>query len=163
MTIWYSVFRHAAYSYLAGFIIWTALFILPFSPFTYLLPILVRGGPGIWLILGYLLNLTVGVIGSGMLSSLIYTIEIHEKRVINRKLMISGFTILNGGIISSCVLLATAGALGGYAIDIGGASELAAQGLLTAYVYPITITVIMAIVGAALTLLTMIGAKAPVA
>lgn len=163
MTIWYSIFRDAAYSYIAGFIVWTAMLVLPFRPFTYLLPILVRGGPGIWFLLAYLLNLTIGVIGSGMLSSLIYAIEIHEKRTINGRIMLSGFALLNTGLIASCILLAMAGALGGYALDIGGASELATEGLLTAYVYPITITAILAMVGAALTVISMIGARAPAA
>jgi hypothetical protein len=137
------------------------MMILPFAPFSYLPPIIAGGGPGTWFFLAYLLCLSIGVGGFGGLSNFVYTIEIHEGRSIDSTEMSVAFVLVGFGFAASCVLLALAGALGGYVLTINGASETTAQNLLSPYVYPITATTLLAVAGAALAISAMVRARWP--
>lgn len=158
---WYRRFRGAAYVSAIGSLVLTLLIILPFPPFSYLPPIIVGGGPGTWFLLAYMLLITVGVAGFGVLSGFLHTIELHENRSVNSGLMWPAFILLGIGLAASCLLLAFAGAVGGYTSTISNVSGTSVENLLQPFVYPITISALMAIVGAALALYAMIRAGWP--
>lgn len=155
---WYRRFRTASYIAASGTLILTFLIVLPFPPFSYLPPVIVGGGAGTWFIISYFLLLTVGVGGFGVLSSFIYTIELHEGRSIDSRLMWPAFLLLGFGLATSCCLLAIAGAVGGYTATIGTLSSTSVDILLSPYVYPITVSTLVAVAGAALALCAMIRA-----
>ncbi|HYC11743.1 MAG TPA: hypothetical protein VEC02_03680 [Nitrososphaerales archaeon] len=150
-----------AYVSVVGSLVWTAFVILPFAPFSYLPAIMIGGGPGSWFFLAYVLYLSIGVGGVGGLSSFAYTVEAHEGRLIDSRVMSIAFVLLGFGITASCILLAIAGALGGYVNNIEGVTETTVQSLLSPYVYPITATVLLALVGAALAISAMVRARWP--
>jgi len=157
--LWYKAFRRATYAGLTGALVWTVLLVLPFEPFSHLLPIVEHGGPGTWFLLAYLLFLIIALAGFGVLTSLLYTIEMQEKRVPNQSIMLSGYALLIVGVFSSCLLLALGGALGGYAQTVNNDPQSQVQSILSVYVYPITTTALLTVLGAALTLVAMIEAK----
>ncbi len=157
--LWYKNFRTAAYVSTIGSLVWTVLIVLPFRPFSYVPPIIAGGGPGTWFLFGYILYLTIGLGGFGGLSTFLYTIEMHEYRRINNAEMSIGFILLVLGVTISCILLAVVGVIGGYALTIKSESVTSAQDLLSPFVYPITFTTLVAVVGAALTILAMARAK----
>ena len=158
---WYRRFRSAAYASAVGSLFWTAIIVVPFPPFSYLPPIIVGGGPGTWFILAYLLLLTIGVGGLGAISSFLHTIELHEKRSVSSSAMWPAYVLLVVGLVSSCVMLALAGAIGGYASTIVGGSENSIDSLLSPYVYPITASTLVTVLGAALALSAMVRARWP--
>jgi hypothetical protein len=133
--------------------------VLPFAPFSEIPPILVGGGPGQWLVVAYLLYITLGAGAFGWLSGLLHAIEREENREISSTLMWPGFVLLFFGVTVSCASLGYAGATGGYA-SINGASSSLHQ-MLSPYVYPITATTLVAVAGAFLVLLAMIRARGP--
>ncbi|MGP8125956.1 MAG: hypothetical protein ACLQEQ_08890 [Nitrososphaerales archaeon] len=156
---WYSTFRMAAYASVFGALTWTVLMVLPFSPFSELPPIMVGGGPGQWLVVAYLLYVSLGGGAFGWLSGLLHVIEKGEDRDVSPSLMWPGFVMLFFGVTVSCVSLGYAGASGGYASINGGSSSL--HQMLSPYVYPITATAVVAVAGAVLVLLAMIRARGP--
>ncbi|MDV3277064.1 MAG: hypothetical protein LYZ69_01185 [Nitrososphaerales archaeon] len=158
---WYTTFRMASYANTFGALIWTALMVLPFAPFSSVPPIMVAGGPGQWLVVAYLLFVTVGAGGFGWLSGLLHTIEVHEGRKADPSLMWPGFILLYFGVTSSCAMLAAAGTLGGYASTVSAGPVTPLREVLSPYVYPITATVLVAVAGAFLALLAMIRARGP--
>jgi len=159
--VWYRRYRGAAYASAAGSLLWTVLIALPFPPFSSLPAIIVGGGPGTWFLLAYLLFFSVGVAGFGVLSGFLHTIEQQENRSLNPTVMWPGFVLLFVGFVLSCVLLGVAGASGGYTATIANVSGTAVEGLLQPYVYPVTLSTLMAVVGAALALYAMIRAGWP--
>ena len=159
MIFWYKAFRIATYAGLLGALAWTVLLILPFRPFSYLLPIVEHEGPGTWFLLAYLLFLIVALAGFGVISSLLYIIEMHENRKPNQSAMLSGFVLLVIGVFASCFLLALGGAIGGYAETVNNETQSAIQNILSAYVFPITTTALMTVLGAVLTFVGMAGAS----
>jgi hypothetical protein len=158
--LWYKRFRTAAYVNAIVWIVWTAAILLPFAPFSYLQPIMVGGGAGTWFLLGYLLFLTVAVVGFASISSLVFVIEAHEQRRLNYGIMLTGLIMLYGGIIIGCLLLAIAGASGGYALVIQQSTVNAPENLLSPYVDPITAASLVAIAGTGFTIYGMATAKA---
>ena len=156
---WYKAFRAATYAGLLGALVWTVLLVLPFQPFSHLLPIVEHGGPGTWFMLAYLLFLIVALAGFGVLSSLLYTIEMQENRKPNQSIMLPGYVLLVIGAFSSCFLLALGGALGGYAATVNNEALSQVQSILSGYVNPITATALLTVLGAALTLVGMINAR----
>jgi hypothetical protein len=156
---WYSRFRSAAYVGSIGSLVWTVAIVLPFAPFSYLPPIIVAGGPGTWFLLSYLLYLSITLGGFGALSFFLYVIEIHEKRTLNQTTTALGFALLNLGVVASCLLLAIAGALSGYGLTINKISETSAVNLLSSFVDPVTVAVLVSVAGAALVVLSMARAK----
>lgn len=158
--LWYRRFRAAAYVSSVGLMLLTFIIVLPFHPFSYLPPIIVSGGPGIWLLLGYVLYAIVGFGGFASLSALLFVVETHEGRRPDSRMMTAGFALLFAGVTLSCVLLVLAGALGGYASTIKGASTQAVEAMLNPYVYPTTVTALASVIGAGLLIVGMTGAKA---
>ncbi len=141
--------------------VWTTAIILPFVPFSYLPPIIVAGGPGIWLVLGYLLFLLVGVGGFGALSTFLTTVELHEGRTLDSRMMWSALILLSVGVVGSCSLLATAGAIGGYAATHPASSVSSIDSLLSPFTYPTTAFTLIAVVGACLAVVSMVRARWP--
>ncbi len=137
------------------------MIVLPFQPFSYLPPIIVGGGPGIWFILAYVLFVVVGIGGFGALSAFLTTVEVHERRTVDDRLMYPALVMLAVGVAGSCILLGVAGAVGGYAATYQGSTTGAIHDLLSPYVNPITTLVLIAIIGAALAVLSMVRARWP--
>ena len=156
---WYSRFRTAAYVGLLVSLVWTVVIALPFVPFSYLPPIIVAGGPGMWFVLSYVLYISVSVGGFGVLSFLLYVIEMQEKRALDQTTIALGFVLLNFGVAASCLLLAVAGALSGYGLTSGNATETATRNLLSYFVYPTATSVVVSAAGAVLVVLAMTRAK----
>ncbi len=144
-----------------GVIAWTVVIILPFAPFSYLPPIIVGGRAGIWFTLGYLLFIIVGVGGFGALSAFLTTVELHENRTIDQRTMWPALVLLSAGVIGSTVLLAIAGAVGGYAATIDTSSTQSMDSLLSPYVGPISALALVAVIGAALAVLSLVRARWP--
>ncbi len=140
-------------------LVWTVLIVLPFAPFSCLPPIIVGGGAGLWFVIAYLLFVFVGSAGFGWLSNTLYVIEVSENRSLDSLMMWLGFVFLEFGTAASCVLLGLGGALGGYASTLNSSSSRVVEGLLLPYVSPISVTVLVAVAGAASALLAMIRAR----
>ena len=140
---------------------WTVAIVLPFAPFSYLPPIIVAGGAGIWLVLAYLLFILVGVGGFGALSAFLTTVELHERRTIDPRTMWPAILLLSAGVVGSCLLLGAAGAVGGYASTYGASSAGSIDSLLSPYIYPITSMTLVTVVGAALAVISMVRARWP--
>jgi hypothetical protein len=159
--LWYRRYRGAAYLSLFGALVWTVVIIIPYQPFSYLPPIIVGGGPGIWLALAYVLFIVAGVGGLGAMSAFLTTVELHEGRAIDDRLMWPAMVLLSLGIPGSCLLLGVAGAVGGYAATYGTSSANSIDSMLSPYVDPITVLTILAVAGAALAVLSMVRARWP--
>jgi hypothetical protein len=159
--LWYRRFRGAAYLSTLAALVWTVVIVLPFAPFSYIPPIIVGGGPGIWFVLAYVLFIVIGVGGFGALSAFLTTVEIHEGRTIDSLLMWPALILLSAGVAGSCLLLAVAGAIGGYASTIQTTSASSIDSLLSPYVNPITTLTLVAVIGAALAVLSMVRARWP--
>ena len=159
--LWYRRYRGAAYLSTFAALVWTVVIVLPFAPFSYIPPIIVGGGPGIWLVLAYVLFIMLGVGGFGALSAFLTTVELHENRSIDSRTMWPALVLLSVGIVGSCGLLAAAGAVGGYASTFGTSSAGSIDALLSPYEYPVTALVVVAVIGAALAVLSMVRARWP--
>ena len=158
---WYRRFRGAALSFLIAALVWTVIIVLPWAPFSYLPPIMVGGGPGTWFVLGYVLFLAVGVGGLGALSGFLTGVEVTEGRSVDQRTMWPGMILLSAGTAGSCLLLAAAGAVGGYATTYGTSSGNSVDSLLSPYVDPITALVLVAVIGAGLAVLSTVRARWP--
>ena len=154
---WYARCREASYIGILGSVAWTVALVLPFRPFDELPPVMAGGGPGEWLVIGYLLYVILGVGAFGWLSGLLHVIEMEEGRTISQSLMWPGFLMLLLGTTVSCVSLGCAGASGGYASLNGGTSSL--HQMLAPYLYPLSATTIVAAAGAFMVLLAMVRAR----
>ncbi|MGP8057613.1 MAG: hypothetical protein ACLP9K_08470 [Nitrososphaerales archaeon] len=77
---WHAAFRAASYANVFGALVWTVVVVLPFHPFSEILPIMVGGGPGLWLVVSYPLCISLGGGAFGWLSGLLYVIEKQENR-----------------------------------------------------------------------------------
>jgi hypothetical protein len=159
--LWYRKYRGAAYLSLFAALVWTVAIVLPFQPFSYLPPVIVGGGPGIWLALAYVLFIVAGVGGFGALSAFLTTVELHERRTIDPRLMWPAIVLLSVGISGSCLLLGIAGAVGGYASTFGTSSASSIDSMLSPYVDPISVLTLVAVIGAALAVLSMVRARWP--
>jgi hypothetical protein len=140
--------------------IWTIVIVLPFAPLSYLPPIMIGGGPGTWFLLGYVLYLTIGVGGFAGFSAFLLMIELHEGRVLDGRIMLSGLILLYLGVTVGSILLGVAGAIGGYNFIIQHDTSNTVQGLLSPYVSPITVASFVAVAGAGVSMYGMITAKA---
>ena len=159
--LWYKRFRVAAYVSTLAALVWTLIIVLPFEPFSYLPPIIVGGGPGVWFVLAYVLFLVAATGGFGIISSFLAAEELQEGRTIDDRVMWPGFVLVCVGVVGSSVLLGVAGAVGGYAATFQGSSTNAIHDILSPYVNPITTLVIIAVIGAALAVLSMVRARWP--
>jgi hypothetical protein len=159
--LWYRRFRGAAYASTLAALVWTLIIVLPFEPFSYFPPIIAGGGPGVWFVLAYVLFIVTGVGGFGVLSGFLTGEELHEGRTVDDRTMWPAFLFMCVGIAGSCFLLGAVGAVGGYAATFQGSSTNAIHDLLSPYVNPITTLVIIAVIGAALAVLSMVRARWP--
>lgn len=159
--LWYRRYRGAAYLNTFAALLWTCVIVLPFAPFSYLPPIIVGGGPGIWLVLAYVLFIVVGIGGFGALSAFLTTVELHEGRAIDPRTMWPALVFLSFGVAGSCFLLGVAGAVGGYSATYELSTTTSIDNLLSPYVYPITTLVFATVIGAALAVLSMVRARWP--
>lgn len=159
--LWYRRYRGAAYLCALAAAVWTVTVVIPVAPFSYLPPIIVGGGPGIWFVLAFLLFLVVGVGGFGSLSAFLTTVELHEGRSVNPSTMWPALVMLSIGVVGSCLLLAIAGVVGGYASTFETSSVKTIDSLLTPYTYPITAFTLIAVVGACLAVVSMVRARWP--
>jgi hypothetical protein len=162
MPLWYRRYRGAAYISTLVSLVWTVAIVIPYAPFSYIPPIMVGGGPGIWLVLAYLLFMIVGIGGFGALSAFLTTVELHEGRTIDSRTMWPALVLLSVGMAGSCLLLAVAGAVGGYAAIFSQTSSgTSIHDLLSPYVNPITVFVLVTVVGACLAVVSMARARWP--
>ena len=159
--LWYRRYRGAAYLSTLAALAWTVAIVLPVTPFSYIPPIIVGGGPGIWFLLAYVLFMVVGIGGFGALSAFLTTVELHEERVVSSRMMWPALLLLSVGGAGSCLLLAVAGAVGGYAATYSLSTTTSIDSLLSPYVWPITILVLVTVTGAALAVLSMVRARWP--
>ena len=159
--LWYRRYRGAAYLSTLGALVWTAAMVVPFHPFDYIPPIIVGGGPGIWFVLAYMLFIVMGIGGFGALSAFLTTVELHEGRTIDPRTMWPALVMLSVGVTGACLLLGTAGAVGGYAYTIQTSTEKSIDSLLSPYVDPISALTLVAVIGAALAVLSMVRARWP--
>ncbi len=158
--MWYRRFRTAAYANALGSILWTIAIVLPFGPFSYLQPIMVGGGPGTWLLVGYLLYPTIGVGGFASIASFLFMIETYERRNLTHGVMLTGLILLFVGVLAGCVLLGIAGAIGGYTLVVQHSTVNFTQNLLSPYVDPITAASLVAVAGTGVLMYGMATAKA---
>ncbi len=147
--LWHKRFRYAAFAAVAVAAVWTVVIILPFDPFNSLLPVMIGGGAGTWLLLGYVIYLAVGVGGLAALASLLSTVELGEGKTPNAPVMIIGLVLLFVGVTASCLLLGIAGATGGYAQTIQHQPEASLESILTPFVDITRVTSAVAVLGAA--------------
>lgn len=155
---WYRRFRGVSYAGTLVVIVWTAVIVIPVSPFSEV-PRIVVGVPGEWLLVGYLLYILLGCGAFGWLSGMLRVLEHDEGRALDNRLMWPGFLLLAAGVTASCLLLGYAGAVGGNAALNGSATPL--QQLLSPYVDPISGTALISVTGAAAVLAAMIRAEGP--
>jgi hypothetical protein len=151
--LWYRRFRGAALLSSCVAFIWTVIIILPVDPFNSLLPVMIDGGAGTWLLLGYLLYLAVGIGGFGAVSAMLASLELDEGRVPNRFALSAGLILLLVGVNASCVLLGLAGGYGGYSQNIQHASGGSLDSLLTPFVNLTRLTTVLAVAGGVSTVL----------
>lgn len=135
--------------------------VIPVAPFSYLPPIMVGGGPGTWLLLGYLLYPAVGIGGLASLSAFLFMLETFERRVPDGRIMLTGLLLLEAGVLVGCILLGVAGAAGGYAITVAHSNVEAARSVLRPFVNPITVASLVAVAGAAACILGLATARKP--
>jgi hypothetical protein len=150
---WHKRFRTATFLASAVAMAWTLLLVLPFDPFDGLLSVMILGGAGTWLLLGYVLYVAVGVFGFASLSALVASVELDTGRTPNPVIMTVGLVALFAGVNASCLLLGLAGGVGGYAQSIQDVSGTTLQGILEPYLDVTRVAVVVAVVGAAVTML----------
>jgi hypothetical protein len=155
---WYPTFRYAFYAGMLVSLVWSLLMVAPIAPLSDA-PRIVVQAPGIWLLVAYLVYVSVGTGLFAWLSALLSVIERQEGREVDGRFMLPGFVLLLVGVTASCGLMAYAGATGGYA-HINGTTFSLSQMLLP-YVDPITALASVGILGGGLVLLAMVRARVP--
>lgn len=148
----YKLFRDASIVNLNIWIIWTLIIVLPFEPFTILLRILVGGGPAVWFLIAYLLYVIVGYGGFAGLSYFYCFIEEKSEIEINHKFVMTGFYLLFLGVNVTLIILAVAGAIGGYYLNIVHAPVEYVRNILEPVVNPIRMLSLITIIGALISL-----------
>jgi heme/copper-type cytochrome/quinol oxidase subunit 1 len=141
-------------------VIWTILLIIPSPPFSYLLVIVERGGPGTWFLVAYFLYLIAGSIGFATISSMLYVMEVYEGRSINRIAMYLGFSFYYVGVLLSSVMLGVAGEMGGYEMYLADYPEIKVASVLSSFVYPITFTAFLAVIGIIMIIIALMSSRA---
>jgi len=150
----------AAYVSGAGAIAWTLLIILPMEPFSSIPPIIVGGGPGTWLLVGYLVYLMSGFGGLSALTALLSSHVGGESSASPGWAMGLGFALYCAGMTVACALLGLAGYLGGYAYSIQHLPDPSVQTVLLPYEDPVMMAALVACAGAALLLFSISSARA---
>ncbi len=156
---WYRRFRGATLACVAIAVAWTVAVVLPFDPFDHLLPVMIGGGAGTWLVLGYVTFLSVGVGGFAGLSSILATVELQESKSLPDLPMMLGLVTLFVGVVATCLLLGIAGAVGGYAQTVSHVSSSTLRDMLTPYVDVTRATAGVAVLGALATVFGIAAAR----
>lgn len=133
-------------------IVWTIIIVLPLEPFSLLLRVIVGGGPGIWFLLAYILHI---IIGSGVFtgfSYLYYLIEDSSNIKAENIFNLTGFFLLFIGVNITLIVLAVAGAIGGYYLNILHLPIEIVRETLEPFVNPLRILSIVTVIGALLCL-----------
>jgi len=149
---WSRRFRVAALTAGLGAVVWTILMILPVEPFSSIPPVLVGGGPGIWLLLGYLMYIVGGFGGLSILSSMLYPLERDGSWRPDGAILGLGLALFYAGVTCASVLLGLAGFTGGYAYSIDHAADTSIVSILQPYVGLVTFAALAASAGAAIVL-----------
>ena len=149
------LFRLGSYLHTITAILWTVIIVIPYPPFNYLLPIIEKGGPGVWFLFGYIAYLIAGPLSFGLISVLLKGLE-EEKQRLNEAAVELGFYLSYSGVLCSSVLLAVAGSLGGYYMYFADYPPKVVSSFLSAFVLPTTLTVFLAVVGYLLIVFSMI-------
>jgi hypothetical protein len=139
-------------------IIWTAVLIIPFDPFDNLLAVMIGGGAGSWLLIGYLIYLSVGLGGFAGLSFIISSIE-DEGRIPNSTAMWVALIGLLAGVNVTCLFLGYAGAYGGYAQSVQHLPGSTLDQILSPFVNVTRLTTLIATVGALAAVIGMAASK----
>lgn len=156
--LWSGRFRGAYLLSVVVAIAWTVALILPFDPFSSLLPVMIGGEAGTWLLLGYVVYLSVAVGAFAGLSAVLSELE-REARTPNSALMWVSLVTLIAGVNTSCLLLGYAGAFGGYAQTIQHLPGSEIDGMLNPFVDVIRITTATSVLGALAALLGIASAR----
>ncbi|MEM3865466.1 MAG: hypothetical protein QW724_06745 [Nitrososphaerota archaeon] len=133
-------------------ILWTVLIILPFEPFSLLLRIIVGGGPGIWFLVAYILYIIIGPLLFIGFSYLYYLAEEVWRTETSNMFSVAGFYLLFIGANITLIVLAVAGAVGGYYLNIIHAPIESVRGILEPFVNPLRVLTLVTIIGALLCL-----------
>lgn len=149
-----SLYRRAASYNAVVSCIWTIILSLPMEPFNTLPRIMVGGGPGIWLVMAYVLMIAVGVCGFIGLSYIFSSCQPMTVKAapIRTHLAIAGFFLTYFGMIGALAILAYAGAVGGYADTILSLPAEQVRPLLQPLLMPARILSSTAAIGVLLTI-----------
>jgi hypothetical protein len=146
-TSWSYRFRMAAVTSGVGAVAWTILMIIPAAPFSSAQPILVGGGPGAWLLLGYVLYLVAGFCALAAMSALLPEGSGYGGSTFG-SLLGAGLGLYYAGVTAACVLLGIAGYVGGYASTISRLPVQSVESQLSPYVWPVSFAAFAACAGA---------------
>ena len=155
---WSRIYRRLALLNAVVAAAWTLILITRVKPLSYLLPIMAEGGPGTWLILGYILYITIGFCGFIGFSVLYKQLEVEE-RVINSRLATIGLLTLFVGSTSATILLGVGGAIGGYARTVQHLPTQQIQAKLEPFVDIITAFTIVAVIGVLVNIVSIVKSK----
>lgn len=133
-------------------IFWTVLIVLPFEPFSLLLRIIVGGGPGTWFLVAYILYIIVGSLVFIGFSYLYYLAEEVWGTETSNMFSIAGFYLLFIGTNITLIVLAVAGVVGGYYLNIIHAPIESVRAILEPFVNPLRMLTLVTIIGALLCL-----------
>jgi hypothetical protein len=153
-TSWSYRFRMAAVTAGVGAVVWTILMIIPAAPFSSVQPILVGGGPGTWLLLGYVLYMVAGFCALAGMSALLPVGNAPGAPSFD-SFLTAGLGLYYAGVTATSVLLGLAGYVGGYASTISRLPEQSIEGQLSPYVGPITFAALAACAGALIILVSL--------
>ncbi len=140
-------------------VVWTLIIILPFEPTAFILPVMAGGGPGTWLVLGYILYIAVGFLGFTAFSYIFYTVENIEARKPDPRLAPLGLVLTYIGVTGATFLLGIAGASGGHASTIPRIPTQTLREMLLPYVNVITLLVLVTAAGVIINILSIVVAK----
>jgi membrane protease YdiL (CAAX protease family) len=155
---WSRIYRRLALVNAVIAAAWTLILIARIKPLSYLLPIMAEGGPGTWLILGYILFIIIGFCGFIGFSTLYEQLE-EEGRVVDGKLAAIGLLSLFIGATLATMLLGVGGAIGGYARSVQHLPTQQVQAILEPFVDIITAFTIIAVLGVLFNVVTIIRSK----
>jgi len=155
---WSRIYRRLALLNAVVAAAWTLILITRVKPLSYLLPIMAEGGPGTWLILGYILYIIIGFCGFIGFSVLYKQLEVEES-VINSRLATIGLLTLFVGSTSATILLGVGGAIGGYARTVQHLPTQQIQAKLEPFVDIITAFTVVAVIGVLVNIVTIVKSK----
>jgi hypothetical protein len=155
---WSRIYRKLALLNAVTAAAWTLILVARIKPLAYLLPIMAEGGPGTWLILGYILYIAIGFCGFMGLSTLYEQLE-EEGRVVDGRLAAFGLLTLFVGATSATILLGFGGAIGGYARSVQHLPTQHVQAILEPFVDVVTAFTIIAVLGVLINVVSIVRSK----